>query len=687
MEHTQRAPAAKAAITAVTSDQQSALKSLTHSLATGGFDQKVDLKVSEPGMAASIVWGRHEGAETPRVLALVLPTAEWSKANADEVQMLSWTLPPPDTAQDQYPQFAAVKDTEDKLEVFFDLAPGAPHQIDKLPSLREINDYKRIKADPTYRWSMRMYDRLMKGFNALHERIYQTHKDRVNGKNDIIEEVAKLLFLESFRLHHEGALTFDHNGKKLDLKNVFTAAHVKTGGAAAVAEIQSAFEHFKLHPDYVVTDDAGEQHPIFDKNVHLRLAQPGNYEAVLSLIQDLGPVTDNRGEVIKKQGTLADIAADVLGRAFDVFLRANFESKGGLGIYLTPAPVKQAMLALAFHDIKESTEDAASLVARDGKGRPAFRFCDPTCGSAGFLSVALSHLRRTLDEIGGKATATEEARRKLFVEMCEHSFVGADSSPQMVMLARVNMALLGAPKARIFYTQNSLTSRQLEPGSFDLICTNPPFGTPKFNKNQQEAKKAHEAAMEAILETFRSDLTSRDGRGGGHDYSPTVTGLAMGGKPNSKGVWNNASTNTDPAVLFIDRCLQLLKPGGRLLIVLPDGVLCNSGDRYVREYIMGTKDEATGEFHGGKAIVKGVISLPADAFKLSGTGAKTSVLYVQKRHARKDDGEKFQDEPQTNVFMAVAETLGYVVKNNVEDYSAGVPNDLAAIVGAYVRGE
>jgi type I restriction enzyme M protein len=65
---------------------------------------------------------------------------------------------------------------------------------------------------------MRMYDRLMKGFNALHERIYQTHKDRVNGKNDIIEEVAKLLFLESFRLHHEGALTFEHEGKKLDLK-------------------------------------------------------------------------------------------------------------------------------------------------------------------------------------------------------------------------------------------------------------------------------------------------------------------------------------------------------------------------------------------------------------------------------------------------------------------------------------
>jgi type I restriction enzyme M protein len=672
--------------TAVASNESNILQEMLRKLAGARFDQTLDLKASEPGMSAAMVWGRHQGVETPRLLALVLPAGAWSRSNADDVQVLSYALPPPETPADQYPQFAIVRDAEGKLESFFDLA-YPPHQIDKLPSLVEIGEYKRIKADPTYRWSMRMYDRLMKGFNALHERIYQTHKDKVNGKNDIIEEVAKLLFLESFRLHHKGALVFEHKGQKLDLGDVFQTAHVRAHGAMAVAEIQSAFEHFKQHPDYIVTDDAGEKHPIFDKNAHLRLEQPGNYEAVLALIQDLGAVTDNQNNVVKKEGTLADIAADVLGRAFDVFLRANFESKGGLGIYLTPAPVKQAMLALAFHDIKASTEDAANLVARDGQGRPAFRFCDPTCGSAGFPSVALSHLRRALDEIGGKATATDEARKKLFAEMCEHSFVGADASPQMVMLARVNMALMGAPKARIFYTQNSLTSPQLEPGSFDLICTNPPFGTPKFNKGQEEAKRAHEEAMELMLKTYRSDLTPRTGRGGGFDYSPTVTGLAMGGSPNSKGIWKEASTNTDPAVLFIDRCLQLLKPGGRLLIVLPDGVLCNSGDRYVREYIMGTKDEATGAFHGGKAIVKAVISLPADAFKLSGTGAKTSVLYLQKRHARKDDTEKFQDAPQTDVFMAVADTLGYVVKNNVEDYGSGVPNDMAAIVGAYVRGE
>lgn len=76
--------------------------------------------------------------------------------------------------------------------------------------------------------------------------------------------------------------------------------------------------------------------------------------------------------------------------------------------------------------------------------------------------------------------------------MRDEAFVGADSAPRMVMFARVNMALQGAPKAKIFYTDNSLTSRALKPNSFNLICTNPPFGTPKFktDKRGKESKRA-----------------------------------------------------------------------------------------------------------------------------------------------------------------------------------------------------
>lgn len=668
--------------------QESVLEPYLAKLRVQGFDRIEHLEVSDVSQAAAIVWGSHQGVPTPRIFVWALAPGQWDKANENEVQAISWGLTPADTPEDQYPQFGIAID--DEHTAFFDVSYPA-HEIDRLPKLEEINEYKRIKADPTYKWSLKMYDRLMRGFDAFHEQVYQNVKDRVSSKNDIILEVAKILFLEAFRLNHESAdLEFKYQNKKLQLDQVFTVEYVRQHGEEAVKQIQAAFDHFKVHPDYVVTTDAGEAHPIFDAQTHLLLARPKNYETLLDLIQNLGPVTHNshssdKPRIVETKGTLSHIAGDVLGRVFDVFLRGNFESKGGLGVYLTPAPVKQAMLSIAFHDIKEETPE---LLNATEQGLPVFRFCDPACGSYGFGVVAMGHLERAMMEILGKETAPDTRRDPLFKKMCQHSFVGADSAPMMITLARVNMAMLGAPKAKIFYTDDSLVSPQLQPCSFDLICTNPPFGTPKFSKSQTKAKKAYEEAKERILAEFRSDLHEKDGKRDAYDYEPTVSGRAMGAKPDSKGVWKPVKpTSIDPAVLFIDRCLQLLKPGGRLLIVVPDGVLCNSGDRYVREYIMGKKDETTGQFHGGKAIVKAVISLPSDAFKLSGTGAKTSILYLQKRKAREDDPEQFQDEPQKSVFMGVADTLGYVVKNNVEDYSTGVSNDLAAIVGAYVRGE
>jgi len=666
------------------SDLKNTLTALEKKAKGLGFDRKVALQLgSEKDSAASVAYGLYLGEETPRLFLMALPAGAWEKATAENVQQRMWDLTPPDTAANAYSKFGLVSDGA--KERVFDLQYPA-HEIDQLPNAKESIHYRRIAADPTYRWSMRMSERLQSGFNTFHEQVYQTVKDRVNDKNDIIEEVAKFLFLESFRLHNgKDRLNFTFEGKRYNLGDVFTAEYVRQHGKQAVKLIQVAFDHFKAHPDYVVTDGDGNTHPIFDDQTHLGLDQPRNHETLLDLIQNLGPVTDNSGRVVKPKGTLADVAADALGRAFDVFLRANFDSKGGLGVYLTPFPVKHAMLEIAFNDIVKETPEL--LTARNADGTPAFRFCDPAGGTFGFGVVALSYLERTLGELLGKETSADVRREKLFEDMCRYSFVGADNSPRMVILARVNMALLGAPKVLYLRTDSRITP-QLKPASFDLICTNPPFGTPKFKKGQEEARRRYEEDMEKILHIYRSDLTPVDGRQDQFTYSPTVKGLAMGGNPNNKGVWKPIGPSSiDPAVIFIDRCLQLLKPGGRLLIIVPDGVLCNSGDRYVREYIMGKKDEETGQFHGGKAIVKAVISLPQDAFKLSGTGAKTSILYLQKRKARKDDPNQFEDEPQTDVFMGVADSLGYEVKNNIEDYSKGLPNDLAAIVGAYVRGE
>ena len=464
------------------------------------------------------------------------------------------------------------------------------HSVDEVPSIELIRNYEKLEKDPTFRWSMRIYTKLMDDFNNFHEQVYQTVKDRVNDKNDIIEEVAKFLFLETFRVHHGEELSFtDHEGKTQRFREVFDYNYVAKHGARAVEQIKAAFEAFKIHDDYVVVSDDGTRNAIFPSDSHLRLTRPENYRTLLNAMQNLGPVTDNQGRVIagKEVGTLADVAGDLLGRVFDVFLRANFESKGGLGVYLTPNPVKQAMLEIAMHDIQQDN----AIMERLTSG--AFRFCDPTCGSFGFGSVALSHIESVVDHLGGISDAQ---KAKLKQTLRDTAFTGADAAPRMVMLARVNMALQGAPKAKIFYTDNSLTSKAFKPNSFDLICTNPPFGTPKFSndKKGKESKERYEAQMEQVLGGFRptekvvasynayydylkmqwedtgdlfldddgtpkwpgyrTDLRNvSNGKKPEYRLYPSTSGLALGSKPDSKGIWKPVGATIDPAVLFIDR--------------------------------------------------------------------------------------------------------------------------------------
>ncbi|MDD5267585.1 MAG: N-6 DNA methylase [Methylococcales bacterium] len=668
---------------------------------------------------AGLIWGENQGNQTPRILLIALEPSNWKYSKEDQLDLLAYDLLA-SVNGDEWPIFAHLQD--DKSTAHFSLFGGAgTHSVDSIPSVDLILDHLQLEKDPTFRWSMMTYTQLMKQLNIFHERVHRIDKDRgIGNKNDIISEVSKILFLETFRVRHDPTLTFKFEGKTLVFREIFDFNYVAKHGELAVEQIKAAFAEYRDHPDYVITLEDGTHEAIFvGKNKDLYLSNPKNFVTLLRIFQDLGPVKDNRSQIVKQAGSLADMPADLLGRVFDVFLRTNFESKGGLGQYLTPNPVKQAMLEIAMHDIANDNPIMERITSNQ------FRYCDPTCGSYGFGSVALSHLKRLINyQVAG---VSNTQKKKIIDGLLLNSFVGSDSAENMVTLARVNMALQGAPKAKIFWA-NSLTTKLLKPNSFDLICTNPPFGTPKFGPKDAEAKKHYEAEMEQVLGGFRPTEKVVDSYNAYYDYLkmkwedtgdlyldddgtpkwpgyrtdlrnvsngkkpeyrlyPSTSGLALGSKPDGKGIWKPVGATIDPAVLFIDRCLQLLRPGGRLLIVLPDGVLCNSGDRYVREYIMGKKDEKTGQFVGGKAIVKAVLSLPADTFKLSGTGAKTSVLYLQKRNTSKERPEQFLPDPQGDVFMAVAETLGYVVKNNIEDYSAGVPNDLDKIVGAYKRGE
>lgn len=172
---------------------------------------------------------------------------------------------------------------------------------------------------------------------------------------------------------------------------------------------------------------------------------------------------------------------------------------------------------------------------------------------------------------------------------------------------------------------------ELKPGMFDVLVTNPPFGT----KGKVTSK--------AILQSF---LLAREWKADGDRRRPGSK-LRKGGQT--------------PEILFIERCLNLLKPGGRFAIVLPDGILTNSSLRYVRDFI---SDECD---------VIACVSLPDGTFKQAGVNPKTSVVFGVKKGGR--------GPVPAEVFMCELDKLGYdLVKKTapvvfVRDESGDVVRD------------
>ena len=530
--------------------------------------------------------------------------------------------------------------------------------LSEIPSVVEVTKKEKKQLSKRELWSQKIYSTLQKRFDDLHELLYgPAGKDNISSTNEAIDEMSKLLFMEIFRLHHPEYVLQVGENTGVKLFDILKFEYIQEKGKAAVKQIRQAFKEISNHPDYVAINDLGEECYIFSEDEYLKLENPTNYVAAYKTFQDLDKFEDDNGVTIT--ATLKDVSADILGRLFDVFMRGKYDNKVGQATYLTPRPVTEAMVEMVLHDITSNPKEAAKILHVEENGQPTFRMLDGTCGSAGFLIKAYEGVKRyMLNQFTG---VTKERMQGLLELMKEHNFVGADSSRNMVLKARLNMAMHGLPKAPVFWVDNSLMTKSLEAERYDVVITNPPFGSGTVKNTTDEGK--------AILDHYTKGIDEHG--------KARKTGLCLGAKPNASGVWKQVNS-TDQAVLFIDRYLQLLKPGGRLIIVLPDGILSNSSYKHVREYIMGKKNEITGEFEGGRAVVKAVVSLPTVTFQLSGTGAKTSFLYIKKK--------EHENEKQGPVFMAVADEIGFDVKNKHEVQLGNDRNDLLKIVEAYKKG-
>jgi len=272
--------------------------------------------------------------------------------------------------------------------------------------------------------------------------------------------------------------------------------------------------------------------------------------------------------------SLTDTPADIKGEAFQTFVYRH--QRGDRGEFFTPYPVVR--LAVEMIDPK-----------------PRERIIDPACGSGGFLIQNISYVCRNYPNISKMQYVHEQ-------------IFGIDFNPDVALSATVRLVLEGGRGTEIICSNALLENEQFS-NAFDVVLTNPPFGS----KGKIEDLK--------ILKNYL---------------------LARKWNKTENGDWKvtrNFLTGQTPEILFIEKCLKLLCPGGRMAIVLPDGLLQNITNSHIRFWIR------------SQAKVLGVVSIPQEAFVPYGTGIKTSLVFLQKLPS---DSEK--------VFMAQIQKIGYDVK-------------------------
>jgi type I restriction enzyme M protein len=286
--------------------------------------------------------------------------------------------------------------------------------------------------------------------------------------------------------------------------------------------------------------------------------------------------------------SLIDSASDPIGDAFEVFVGS--ESRGRSGQFFTPRVVTDFLV--------EALEP-----------KPGETIIDPACGAGGFLSSVARYF------------IAQGVEAEKLPKLASRTFFGIDKDDYLTKLARLHISLIAKCHPNI-YCADSLAMRNgtkiMEPPlvpkeGFDIVLTNPPFGT-RIVAAKPEVLRTFELARKWVVD-------KRTGR-----WAPS--GVVQGQVP--------------PQVLFVERCLSLLKDGGRLGIVIPESILSNKSYRHVAAYMLDRLD------------VQAVVGMPESLFKTSGKGGthtKTCLVVARKASEQKGAAQ--------NVFMAEAEWCGH----------------------------
>lgn len=359
-------------------------------------------------------------------------------------------------------------------------------------------------------------------------------------------------------------------------------------GRKQVAErIKSIFEELK---------QSGTFSDVFDGNEAIDLTDKG--------------VAFIAGELAKYN--FLDATVDVKGMAYETIVSNTLKQEAGQ--FFTPRNIVKAMVEML--DPSENT-----------------RVLDPACGSGGFLVMVLDHVRKKIakdlyPELDGVLLAdkfnTYEVNERVR-EYAETNIFGFDFDPDLKKAARMNMVMAGDGHANIFHV-NSLAYPQWE--------------HPEEIVKIKSAIDTSVERMQDIIENYTSDARGK--------FDMIFTNPPFGAKVKVDAEiaekYFLSKYSDAPEVLFIEACYNLLKPGGKMAIVLPDGILGNPNTLPVREWIL----------ENFKILAS--VDLAVEAF-LPQVGVQASLLFLEKKTdlQRNIANEGSEDY---DVFMAIAEKLG-----------------------------
>lgn len=310
---------------------------------------------------------------------------------------------------------------------------------------------------------------------------------------------------------------------------------------------------------------------------------------------------------------LVDAERDVLADAFETFI--DHALKGGQGQFFTPRNVVKMMVEILDPD------DSDMII-------------DPACGSGGFIIESLRYVWNKIINRYKAMGWTDTAILEEKIDVANKCIRGIDKDYFLAKIAKSYMAIMGDGKGGVF-CEDSLerpenwgdkTRQKIHLGDFSVVLTNPPFGS-KIPVTGEDKLKQYDLAYKW---------------------------------KNKKGTseWEKGklADKEAPQILFIERCYQLLKYGGRMAIVLPEGIYGNNLLGYIRKFLL------------EKGRILAIIDIPIETF-MPNTATKTSILIFQKLK------KEFipSDYP---IFMAIAETCGHDRRGNVidEDDVANIPN-------------